>query len=117
MSTTQYQGLIPPPDWMQAYNDAIPNGADRILAMAEKQEGHRQHLERTKVESDVSAEKRGLVYGLVVAIAGLLVGGGLVYTGHDTAGAIICGTRSYQWSASLLLAAPLKAENGRPSVI
>lgn len=86
-----YQGLIPPPAWMQAYNESIPDGADRILRMAEAQEQHRLAIERTKVDTDAYSQKRGLSYGLIVALAGLIIGGVLIYLGHDTAGAVIAG--------------------------
>jgi uncharacterized membrane protein len=77
---------------MEAYNEAIPNGADRLLRMAETQEAHRQFLERTKIEADAYSEKRGLTYGLSVALAGICVGGALIGFGHDTAGAVLAGT-------------------------
>jgi len=31
-----YYGIIPSPDDLEKYNKIIPNGADRIMAMAEK---------------------------------------------------------------------------------
>ncbi len=34
---TMFQGPLPPPELLEAYNKIIPNGAERIVAMAEKQ--------------------------------------------------------------------------------
>ena len=41
-----FSGPIPPPDLLEKYNNIIPNGADRILAMAEQQQAHRQFMEK-----------------------------------------------------------------------
>ena len=32
-----YSGPLPPPQMLEQYNRAVPNGAERIMAMAEKQ--------------------------------------------------------------------------------
>jgi uncharacterized membrane protein len=36
---------------LQGYEEVLPGAADRILRMAEDQAMHRQHLERTVVQS------------------------------------------------------------------
>jgi uncharacterized membrane protein len=41
-----FSGPIPPPDLLERYNQIIPEGADRILKMAEKQSAHRQKIEK-----------------------------------------------------------------------
>jgi uncharacterized membrane protein len=40
-----FQGPLPPPDVLERYNLVVPNGAERIMAMAESQVHHRQKLE------------------------------------------------------------------------
>jgi uncharacterized membrane protein len=42
---THFSGPLPPPEILAKYNDALPNGAERIVAMAEGQMKHRQALE------------------------------------------------------------------------
>jgi uncharacterized membrane protein len=40
-----FSGPLPPPEILTKYNEAIPNGAERIMAMAERQAAHRQNIE------------------------------------------------------------------------
>ena len=35
-----YQGPLPPPDYLSAYNRAVPDAADRIIKMAECEQSH-----------------------------------------------------------------------------
>jgi len=75
--TTEYSGPIPPPELLSRYNDIIPDGANRIMVMAEKQLAHRIDLERTVVYGDIKRSWWGLLLGfsacLVVAGVGLTV--------------------------------------------
>ena len=41
-----FSGPLPPPDALKRYSDIIPNGAERIMAMAEEQSKHRRELEK-----------------------------------------------------------------------
>src|SRR5437016_975506 len=61
-------GMLPEPSELAAYNAIIPNGADRILMMAEAQSAHRIDLERTVVGSQQGQEQRGQWFGLIIAI-------------------------------------------------
>ena len=49
-ASSSFSGPIPPPALLQKYNEIIPNGAERILAMAEKQSAHREYLEKRVVD-------------------------------------------------------------------
>jgi uncharacterized membrane protein len=69
-------GPIPHPTILDQYNAIIPNGADRILAMAEKQAAHRQYLEKTVIESDKKRSAMGLFLGFILA---LVLGCGGIY--------------------------------------
>ena len=81
-----FSGPIPPPDLLEKYNNIIPNGADRILAMAEQQQAHRQFMEKTVVEGDVRRSDRGLILGFIVTVIFGAGGIYLVATGHDLNG-------------------------------
>jgi uncharacterized membrane protein len=65
-SQTQFIGPIPPPEVLAKYNEALPNAAERIMAMAESQLGHRQDLETKVIDSNCKAQQRGPIYGLIV---------------------------------------------------
>ena len=38
-----FMGPIPPPGILAGYNNVIPNGADRVIMMAEKEQAHRHN--------------------------------------------------------------------------
>lgn len=67
-----WQGPIPPAHEMEHYERVMPGSANRILAMAESQTGHRQQLETTVVTGNIESERRGQRYGLAVVAAGRL---------------------------------------------
>ncbi len=71
---------------LQRYNSVIPNGAERIMAMAEKQADHRLKLESTIVEGNIATQSRGQWMALVVVIAGIAGGVTLIALGKPTEG-------------------------------
>ncbi|MCC7352446.1 MAG: DUF2335 domain-containing protein [Anaerolineae bacterium] len=74
-----FSGPIPPPEILAQYGQIIPDGADRILKLAEKQAEHRMYLEKTVIESDVRRSDRGLILGFFIVLA--LGVGGLILVG------------------------------------
>ena len=72
-----YRGPIPPPIILEQYNNVVPGGAERIMAMAEKQAEHRMNLEKSVIESDVWRSNTGLILGfgamLFIGLVGLLI--------------------------------------------
>jgi uncharacterized membrane protein len=78
-----FSGPLPPPEILKGYNEIIPNGADRIVTMAEKQSDHRMELEKTAIKEQLKQSGRGQKYGLFIGVFGILVAGFLAYTGHD----------------------------------
>jgi uncharacterized membrane protein len=93
MSRTEFRsGPIPAAEDLIRYNDAAPNAADRILAMAEKQQEHRIRLETNTIGSQQKQSARGQIIGGL--LAALLIGAGtwLAGTGHDTVAGVVFGT-------------------------
>ncbi len=84
-------GPLPPPEQLLKYNEAVPNGAERILAMAEKQALHRQSLEAKVIDGDIKRSYCGLAAGFVVTVSALSASTWLIYNGHDVAGASLFG--------------------------
>lgn len=85
------QAPLPHPSELERYEAILPGAAERIVAMAERQALHRQALERKVIDSDARHALIGTVFGLVIGLFGLSVAGYCIYTGHDTAGAVIGG--------------------------
>lgn len=74
-----WRGPLPPPEEIAKYNQIIPNGADRIMAMAEKEQGHRQEMESIVVNSVSSQNKRGQWFAFSLSISVLIVAAYLFY--------------------------------------
>jgi len=85
-------GPLPASETLVEYDQVIPNGADRIMIMAEKQQNHRMAIQNRLVRSQTSQSLIGQVFGLILGLAGLGFGTFLAYNGHTTVGGIIAGT-------------------------
>lgn len=81
-----FSGPLPPPSILAQYNDAVPDGAERIMVMAELQNKHRMSLETRVIDADIRRANWGLAAGFVVAIVGLVVAYLMVDRGHTVAG-------------------------------
>jgi len=84
-----FQGPIPPPEILRQYNDIIPDGADRILKMAEAQSAHRIELEAIVIKGDDRRADRGLTTGFTVCVLVLVLSFIIVMYGHDAAGTVL----------------------------
>ena len=85
-TTLRFVGPLPPPDVLRQYDQALPGGAERIMALAEKQSAHRQQLEKTVVDSNCKNERLGTILGFALAMTALLGGFYLVANGMSAAG-------------------------------
>lgn len=64
-----YSGPLPTPQDFGKYDEILPGAAERILTLAENQSKHRQKLEVKIVKSNITNEKLGLIFGLIVALS------------------------------------------------
>ena len=85
-------GPLPNPEELAAYNQVIPNGADRIMKMAEAQSAHRISLETTVVQSQQKQAFCGQIFGLIIGLAGLGLSTLAAVRGQPWFGSIIGGT-------------------------
>jgi len=83
-----FSGPLPPPEILAKYNDAIPGGAERIMAMAESQSQHRQTLEKDVIAAGIRAQKAGSILGFLICMAALASGTFLIYTGRSAEGLV-----------------------------
>lgn len=65
---TTFSGPIPPPELLKQYDEIIPNGANRIITMAENQSAHRIELEKIVIRGDSRRANAGLVCGFVFGL-------------------------------------------------
>ena len=87
-SFSAFQGPLPPPEMLERYNHIVPNGAERILTMAESQLHHRQSLESSVVNGNVIAQKRGQVFAFVLGVIAIVGGIGLIAFDKSTQGLV-----------------------------
>ncbi|MCL1967585.1 MAG: DUF2335 domain-containing protein [Fibromonadales bacterium] len=78
-----FSGPIPPPKILKGYNEAIENGAERVVAMAEKQSSHRIQLEDYAVREELKQSRIGQIFGFVLGLVGLLLATTLALLGHE----------------------------------
>ncbi|MCY3973798.1 MAG: DUF2335 domain-containing protein [Candidatus Dadabacteria bacterium] len=82
---------IPPIETLKFCEEVAPGTVNRIFAMAEEQQKHRQGMEQSAVEGSIKAEARGQVFAFIISLVGLAGGGSLVFFGHDISGTILGG--------------------------
>src|SRR3989344_1868165 len=83
---TSFSGPLPPPEILRDYEHVLPGLADRVVRMAENQSVHRQRLESRVIWFDGIRSSLGLVFGLIIALAGIIAGAYLILSGNSTAG-------------------------------
>lgn len=88
-----FSGPLPPPALLRQYDELLPGCADRILSMVESNSRHRQALEAKVVDATCKVATRGQVLGFALAFTVIVLGAGLIHSGHETQGfAMIVGT-------------------------
>lgn len=63
------------------FNDVVPDGANRIVTMAESQLHHRQSLEAAVITGNISRQRLGQLYAFLLGV--LAVGGGIGLIAFD----------------------------------
>lgn len=87
--SSTFSGPLPPPEILIRYNDAVPDGAERIIALAERQAAHRMALESRVVDADIKRSYWGLGAGFLIALAGLAASFFMVDRGNAVAGVVV----------------------------
>lgn len=88
---SSHSGPLPDGETLIKYNSVIPDGADRIMKMAEKQQEHRMTIEKKAITSQFRQSNLGQWFGLVIGIVGIGCGTFLAYSGATTVGGIVAG--------------------------
>ena len=92
VSRTTRSSPLPPPEEIEEYGRIIPNGAERLMVVFEKQSNHRMDLERSVVMSQQNQSSLGQIFAFILGMTGLVVACILGVTGHDWAAVGIGGT-------------------------
>ena len=67
--SAQWQGPLPPPGALQQFDNIIPNGAERIMVMCEKEQSARIASERRISIAEIAIEGGGRLVGAVLVLA------------------------------------------------
>jgi uncharacterized membrane protein len=73
------------------YNQIIPDGADRILKMAERQSAHRQYIEKWAVIGGTILSYFGVGCAACIALGALYLGYRLILNNQVVPGAVLGG--------------------------
>lgn len=61
-----FSGPLPHPKHLREYNDIIPNGAERILAMAERVLDHNIASGKRSLDAEIADRKTGMIAGAIL---------------------------------------------------
>jgi uncharacterized membrane protein len=93
--TSAFSGPLPPPGVLIGYERALTGAADRIFAMAERQEAHRHEMEkavldinREQIRNGVRITYVGQASAVVVSMTAILGSVYLAAVGESAAGVI-----------------------------
>ena len=89
---TFYSGPLPPASELKKYNEAVPNGGERIMQRFEEQSKNRIRLESIAIPSQIRQDSRGQVFGFIIAVLAILSGVSCIFKGYVTAGTIIASS-------------------------
>lgn len=67
--SAQWQGPLPPPGALEQFDRIIPNGAERIMVMCEKEQESRLSNDRLYTIAEVCIEAGGRVVGAILVLA------------------------------------------------
>lgn len=88
-TASSFEGPIPPPQVLQQYNNIVPDAAERIIRMAEKQSNHRMDLEKRVVCSNIKKSYVGMGLATTIAIYGLYIAKEIAINGNPATAGII----------------------------
>ena len=74
VEAASFEGPLPPPSMYREYDRVLPGSADRILAMAEREQAHRVSIEGTALKASANDSKLGQYFGFSLALV-CIVGG------------------------------------------
>lgn len=83
---TSFQGPLPPPAMLAAYDRALPGCAERIVTMVETEGDHRRDCERRIVRAGIRLGHIGQAMALVIALSALGLAGLLLYENKKIGG-------------------------------
>lgn len=91
IEANMWQGPLPQPEHLERFNAVVPGAAERIIAMAERQQAHRITLEDHAVKEQLTQSGRGQIFGLIIGVGGIALAAYLGHLGFHTAAGSVGG--------------------------
>jgi uncharacterized membrane protein len=91
MSAEIFRGPLPHPKHIQAYEDACPGAADRIIRMAEIAQQRREDRRDVVIANEYADRRLGMLLGFGALVAMIVGGVLLVYHGESEIGTGLLG--------------------------
>lgn len=92
MIQKSHSGPLPDPETLAGYDHLIPEGADRIMKMAENQQEHRMKIEKKAIGRNSFQSQLGQVFAFIITVLGFGCGTWLIYHDKQIAGSILFGS-------------------------
>lgn len=83
LASAQWQGPLPPPGALEQFDKIIPNGAERIMVMCEKEQDARIANDRMLSMAEVAIEGGGRLVGAVLVLACVAAAAWSIHVGAD----------------------------------
>ena len=91
-TSQQWSGPLPPPAALEHFNAILPNGAERIVSMVEREQAHRLGLESALLKATAGDTKRGHWLGGAISLASIAAATWTAYIGaHPTVSIALVG--------------------------
>jgi len=87
-----HRGPLPPPEDIAAYDKYIPDGANRIMCMAEEALRSQIKIGELSLEAQIKQSGRGQILGLSIGLFGIAVGAIVTLLGSEVVGGLIAGS-------------------------
>lgn len=91
----QITGPLPPPITLEQYNRILPDAANRIISMAEREQEHRHKMQEKLVDAQIidkqqqRAERRlGQIFGFSIGVVVIVAGSATTVLGHPVVGGL-----------------------------
>jgi len=82
-------GPLPDIDTLEGYARLIPDGAERVMKMAEKQSDHRMKLEDKVITAQIRQSSTGQILAFIIGIAALAGSVYCIVSGYEIGGAVL----------------------------
>ena len=80
-----YEGPLPPSAEFGRYNEILPGAAERILAMAEREQEARLAAQKAVIDKEYRLRRHGQIYALIITAAFMFLAGVFIQKGTTSA--------------------------------